>query len=113
MNAQLLIGGLLLTASGALFAQAPQSGAPLGAQAGMRPCAQEPDPAKCESRRKEMREHLKAARETCKGKQGRQRGQCIAQQMCAQAPDPARCLSNAKDRMEQRQKMRDRAAPKT
>ena len=32
----------------------------------MKPCSQEPDPAKCEARRKEMRDNMKQAHESCK-----------------------------------------------
>jgi hypothetical protein len=114
MKARLIIGSLLLAASTTLFAQAPaQPGQPKDGQRGMRPCAQESDPAKCEAQRKEMRAHYMAAREACKGKEGGERGACIAQQMCAKAPEPAKCMSNAKERMEQRRKMRGDAAPKT
>ena len=74
----------------------------------MRPCSQEPDPAKCEARRKELREHFATAREACKGKEGKDRSLCVAQQMCAKAPDPVKCQSQAKDRMEQRRAMREK-----
>ena len=116
MKAKLIIGSLLLAASTTLFAQAPaQPGQLKDGQRGMRPCAQESDPAKCEAQRKEMRAHYMAAREACKGKgkEGGERGACIAQQMCAKAPEPAKCISNAKERMEHRREMRDKNAPKT
>ena len=110
MHARLMIGGLLLAASASLFAQAPtQPGQPQGKREGMRPCAQEPDPAKCEAQRKAMREHMKSARDACHAKQGPERGACIAQQMCAKAPDPARCLAQAKERMERRREMREKS----
>lgn len=114
MNARLIIGSLVLAASTTLFAQAPaQSGQPQGGHGGMRPCAQESDPAKCEAQRKEMRTHFKAAREACKAKEGADRGSCMAQQMCAKAPDPAKCMAQAKERMEHRRQMHDMDAPKT
>jgi len=114
MNARLIIGSLVLAASTALFAQAPaQSGQPKDGQRGMRSCAQETDPAKCEAQRKEMRAHYMAAREACKGKEGPDRGPCIAQHMCAKAPEPAKCISNAKERMEHRRQLRDKGASKT
>ena len=114
MNAGLIIGSLVLAASTTLLAQAPaQSGQPQGGHAEMRPCAQEPDPAKCEAQRKEMREHFKAAREACKGKEGAERGPCMAQQMCAKTPDPAKCAAHAKERMEHRREMDHKGAPKT
>ncbi len=99
-----MVGSLLLAASTALFAQAPS---PLTQSQGnreeMRPCAKEPDPAKCEARRKEIREHMKSARDACQAKQGRERGTCIAQHMCAKAPDPGACQARAKERMERRE----------
>ena len=114
MNARLIIGGLMLAASTALFAQAPtQPGQSQGKREGMRPCAEEPDPAKCEARRKEMREHMKAAREACKGKEGPDRGACLSQKMCAKAPDPAACQARAKERKERRHELREKGAPKT
>jgi len=113
MNARLIIGGIMLAASTTLFAQAPaQPGQPKDSQRGMRQCAQESDPAKCEAQRKEMRAHYMAAREACKGKEGAERGSCIAQHMCAKAPEPAKCISNAKERMEHRREMRDKGGPK-
>ena len=115
MNASLILGGLLLAASTTLFAQPPaQSGRPQGErERTMRPCSQEPDPAKCEARRKEMREHLNAARDACKVKQGRERGTCIAQHMCAKSPDPAACQAHAKERMERRREKQEKGASKT
>ncbi len=107
MNAKLILAGLILSASTALFAQAPAAPAPADAPKGgphgkMRPCAQDADPAKCEARRKEMREGMKSAREACKGKEGPERGKCVTQQMCAKSPDPAKCEAHAKERMEHR-----------
>ncbi len=113
MNAKLLIGGLMLAASTTLLAQTQsQPGPPHGGAAGMRPCSQEPDPAKCEVRRKEMREHMKAARDTCKGKESSQRDACIAERMCAKAPDPAKCQARAKEKKQHRQEMREKGASK-
>ena len=75
----------------------------------MKDCSKEPDPAKCEARRKEMREHMKGAYEACKDKADK-RG-CMAEKMCAKAPDPAKCQEKAKERqtrmsrhMDERQK---------
>ena len=112
MNARLMIGGLLLAASTALFAQAPAK--PGGTRPdGMGPCAQEPDPAKCEAQRKVTREQYIQAREACKGREGAARSTCIAQHMCAKAPDQAKCQADAKKRMEQRREMREKnSAPK-
>ena len=118
MNARLIIGSLLLAATTSLLAQAPaQPSQPQGKREGMRPCAQEPDPAKCESRRKEMRERMKSARDACKGKDGPERGACMSQQMCAKAPDPAACQARAKERKEHRREKHEKgstgSAPKT
>ena len=110
MNASLILGGLLLAAGTTLFAQAPaQSGRSQSERERMmRPCSQEPDPAKCEAQRKEMRAHYEAAKQACKGKEGPGRGACIAEHMCAKAPDPAKCMTHAKERMEHRREMRDK-----
>jgi hypothetical protein len=62
----------------------------------MKPCNQEPDPAKCEARRKEMREHMKQVHESCKDKPDRRA--CMMESMCAKAPDPAKCQAQAKER---------------
>lgn len=114
MNARLIIGSLLLAASTTLLAQSPtQPSPPQGKREGERPCAQEPDPAKCEARRKEKREHMKAAREACKGKNGPERGACMSQQMCAKASDPAACQARGKARMEKRHEMREKGGSKT
>ncbi len=110
MKAKLFVGSLLLAASTALFAQSPaQPGqSPGGRDRMMQPCSKEPDPAKCEARRKEIHEHMKSARDACNSKQGRERGTCIAQQMCANAPNPAACQSRAKERMERREERREK-----
>ena len=126
MNARLHIAGLMLSASTALFAQSqPAPEAPkAGPHGKMRNCAQDADPAKCEAQRKEMRakmrENMTSAREACKGKEGPDRGKCMAQQMCAKAPDPAKCEAHAKERMEHRHEMHEKRekgaaqpAPKT
>lgn len=127
MNAKLILAGLMLSASTALFAQAPAApstaDAPKDGHHGrMQPCSKDADPAKCEARRKEMREkmreNMKGAREACKGKEGPERRQCMTQQMCAKAPDPAKCEAHAKERMERRRERhekhhdkQDKAAP--
>jgi len=99
-----------MSASFAL-AQAPSGDAgkgPMGHRM-MKPCKDEADPAKCEARRKEMRENMKAARDACKDNPDR-RG-CMTTQFCAKSPDPAKCLAQAKERhakfsqrMDERQK---------
>ena len=68
MNAGSIIAGLMLAASATVFAQSP--GAASGGRE-MRPCSQEPDPAKCEARRKELRERMGQAQQACKGKKGK------------------------------------------
>lgn len=113
MNARLILGSLVLAMSGAAFAQAPaQPAKPEHSREKMRSCAQEPDPAKCEARRKELRENMKSAHEACKDKQGRERGTCMSQQMCAKSTDPVACQAHAKERMEKRHEMHDKGATK-
>ena len=114
-NARLFIGGLMLAASSALFAQTPPApGAPDGTNGGPygkpRPCAQETDPAKCEAQRKEMREKgrqkMNEAREACKGREKSEQDKCVVQHMCAKEKDTAKCEAYAKERMEHRRQMR-------
>jgi hypothetical protein len=59
--------------------------------------------------REKMREHMKAAHETCKDSKDRRA--CMTGAMCAKAPDPAKCQAMAKERharfserMDERQK---------
>jgi Spy/CpxP family protein refolding chaperone len=101
-----LAAALFCISAGMAYAQAPSGDAgkgpgmmgPGGEHRMMKPCSQEADPAKCEARRKEMREHMKAAYESCKSNADK-RG-CMTQQMCAKAPDPAKCQANAKERQQ-------------
>jgi hypothetical protein len=78
----------------------------------MKPCSQEPDPAKCEANRKAMRENMKAAHQACENKPDRRA--CMTEQYCAKSPDPAKCQMQAKERqakmskhMDERQKMHE------
>lgn len=116
MKPRLILGGLLLAASTTLFAQpnvAPGAkDGPLPGRHEPRSCEKAPDPAKCEARRKEMHAHMSQAREACKGREGPEKGQCMATQMCARAPDPAKCQARAKERAEHRHETREkRRAP--
>jgi hypothetical protein len=86
------------------FAQAPSGDAGKGpgmmGRGGehrmMKPCSQEPDPAKCEANRKAMRENMKAMHEACKDKPDRHA--CMTEQYCAKAANPAECQAKAKER---------------
>lgn len=91
----------------ATFAHAQAPGGPgggpgMGPMGGqhpmMKPCSQESDPAKCEARRKEMREHMKSAHDACKDKPDRRA--CMTEQYCAKSPDPAKCQAAAKERQQ-------------
>ncbi len=62
----------------------------------MKPCSQEPDPAKCEASRKAMRENMKAAHDACKDKADKRA--CMTDQYCAKSPNPAECQAKAKER---------------
>jgi hypothetical protein len=80
------------------YAQAPGGDAGKGPGMGrggmqMKPCSQEPDPAKCEANRKQMRENMKAAHEACKDAKDK-RG-CMTENFCAKQPDPAQCKAKA------------------
>lgn len=122
MNSRVFIGAVLLAASTALFAQTPgaqdSKGGPKEGRHEKRSCAQAPDPAKCEARRKEQSERMSQAREACKGTEGPDRGPCMSKQMCAKAPDPAKCEARGKERMQHRHEMQEKksaaqAKPKT
>lgn len=118
MISRVFIGGLLLAATTALFAQTPGAQDSKEGRHEKRSCAQAPDPAQCEARRKEQRERMSQAREACKGKEGPDRGECMSKQMCAKAPDPAKCEARGKERMQHRHAMKEKksaaqAKPKT
>jgi hypothetical protein len=92
-----LLGAALLCGSLAVHAQAPGGpGQGPGGERRFRPCSQEADPAKCEAKRKEMREQFQAMRDACKDKPDRRA--CMAEKYCAKAPDPAQCQARAKER---------------
>ena len=71
----------------------------------MKPCSQEPDPAKCEANRKAMRENMKSAHDACKDKPDRRA--CMTETMCAKSPDPAKCQVQAKERNAKRHQRMD------
>ena len=84
---------------------------PEGGHRMMKPCNQEPDPAKCEANRKAMRENMKAAQDVCKDKPDRHA--CMAEQYCAKSPNPAECKAKAQERhgkMSKRMDERQKAA---
>jgi len=67
--------------------------------------------------RAQMRENMKAARETCKSAADPRA--CMATQFCAKAPDPAKCQAMAKERrakfaqrMDERQKAHEACSGK-
>ena len=76
-----------------------------GPHHGMKPCSQEPEPAKCEANRKEMQERMKLAREACKDKPDQRA--CMTEQMCAKSQDPAKCQAQAKERQAMRSQRGD------
>lgn len=89
------LGATLLAA--ALFAhpvlaQEPRKPGPRAEQ----DCAKAPDPARCESRRTEMR----AAREACMGRPQGERGTCMAESLCRKSEDPAKCKARHAERAE-------------
>jgi hypothetical protein len=95
-----MLYALMFVAASGAYAQTPPSGAgnrpPQGAPAF--DCSKAPDPAQCEARRKQMRERFEQARAACEGKQGSERGECMAQSICAKAPDPQICTARAAER---------------
>ena len=103
-------------------AQTPPAGKGPGMMGGsehrmMKPCNQGQDPAKCEARRKEMRENMNAARETCKDKADKR--ECMTEQYCAKSPNPTECKAKAKEhgakmseRMDEHQKMAEACSGK-
>ncbi len=99
-------------ASATSFAQAPGGDAGKG-QMGrhMTPCSQEPDPAKCEANRKQMRDQYKAAHEACKDSKDK-RG-CMVENYCGKQANPGECKAKAaehKQKMGQRMDQRQAAA---
>ena len=77
------------------YAQAPGGDAgkgPMGHRE-MKPCSQEPDPAKCEANRKQMREQFKAAHEACKSAADKR--SCMTENYCSKQADPAQCKAKA------------------
>jgi hypothetical protein len=77
----------------------------------MKPCNQEPDPAKCEANRKAMRENMKTARDACKDKPDRRA--CMTEQYCAKSTNPAECKAKAQEhgaRMSKRMDEHQKAA---
>ena len=106
LNFSTLLGAALLCGSLAVYAQAP--GGPGKEQKGehrMKPCSQEPDPAKCEAKRKEMHERMKQVRDACKDKPDRQA--CMAEQHCAKSEDPSKCKAMAKEHMAKKHQYMD------
>lgn len=88
---------LCFSAAVTLAADAPKG--PMGGEHRgmmMKPCSQEPDPAKCEADRKAKRENMKSAHEACKDKPDRHA--CMTEQMCSKAQDPAKCQAQARER---------------
>ena len=71
----------------------------------MKPCSQEPDPAKCEASRKQMREKLQAAHEACKDKADKRA--CMTEQYCAKSANPAECQAKAKEHQAKMSKRMD------
>ena len=91
----LLLGAALLAGSFALQAQTPPAGAGPEAQKGR------------SERHAQMREHMKSAMESCKGKDDRRA--CMQEQMCAKAQDPAKCQAEGKARMTRHMEERQKA----
>jgi hypothetical protein len=71
----------------------------------MKPCSQEADPAKCEARRKEMRENMKAMHEACKDKPDRHA--CMTEQYCAKSANPVECKAKAQEQHSKMSKRMD------
>ena len=71
----------------------------------MKPCSQEPDPAKCEASRKQMREKMQAAHEACKDKADKRA--CMTEQHCAKSANPAECQAKAKEHQAKMSKRMD------
>jgi hypothetical protein len=82
MKLTMLLGAALLSASGALHAQAPQRHFD---------CSQAKDPKACEERQAKMKAAHDQAKAACESKQGQERRDCMRHEMCAQAKDPKAC----------------------
>jgi hypothetical protein len=108
-----IAAALFCMSAGLAYAQAPSGDAgkgpgmmgPGGHHHQMKPCSQEPDPAKCEATRKKVREDFQAARQACQGNAD-PRG-CMAQQYCSKQADPAKCQERAKEHSQHMSKRMD------
>jgi hypothetical protein len=81
-----VLGAMLIAASGALYAQAPQSDSS----------------AQKQERREKMRTAKDKASKACEGKAEGERRDCMRREMCAQSKDPAKCEARAKEAAERR-----------
>ncbi|HEX7055197.1 MAG TPA: hypothetical protein VF211_14840 [Burkholderiales bacterium] len=98
-----MLGAALLAA--ALLAASPP---PAGAQARGFDCSRASDPQGCEQRVARMREARDKARQTCAGKSGGARRDCMAKAFCADAPDPAKCEATLEERVKRRREAREK-----
>jgi len=106
MRLPLLLGAALLTASTALYAQAPQAD-DKGRRQQRFDCSQAKDPKACEERVAKLKAAHEKARKACEGKQGDERRDCVRREMCAQAKDPAKCEAHVREAMAMREKIRE------
>jgi hypothetical protein len=92
MKLTAMLAAALLTASTALYAQAPAD-----AGKGRRhfDCSQAKDPKACQERVAKKKEAVSKARAACEGKSGEEHNACMRQQMCAGAKDPKACEERA------------------
>ena len=76
-------------------------------------CSRAPNPAKCDSRRKEFRSQLVNAQNACEDKHGEEHHTCMIRTMCQQARDPLQCETIARRRAQHRQEIREACATRT
>jgi Spy/CpxP family protein refolding chaperone len=102
-----IFAALLLAASTATFAQAPQGDAAKAPRKARFDCSQAKDPKGCEERRAKMKAAHDKAAKACEAKKGAEHGACMRTQMCAQSADPAKCEAKAKEGQANRDKVRE------
>jgi len=102
-----ILGAVLLAASTALHAQAPQGGPAAKQRAQRFDCSKAKDPKACEERLAKAKAARDKARQACEGKQGDERRACMQKEVCAQAKDPAQCEARAKELAARREQVRE------
>jgi Spy/CpxP family protein refolding chaperone len=102
-----IFAALLLAASTASFAQAPQGDAAKAPRKARFDCSQAKDPKACEERQAKFKAAHEKALKACEGKQAGAQRDCMRGAMCAESKDPAKCEARAKEMAQKHQANRD------